>query len=222
MKKIIILFVLLTSMSFAQTTFNGRSVQWGWSGEDYSKEAVIAILEENGPDVDKFTLQAKVDKVTNAEFLWKINQNQVAKADKTASSYIVGGVKVSSVLITLESDGKGEIRLYSKDDTLVGRVRCRTTSKRIGVKYTQLAPGDYKVIEIDPDGWSNELKCKMPNEISLDGVAKTRGVKIHSGNISPKKPKINVFHGCIRVSEPVGQQFMEIISIGTFVKVIWN
>ncbi len=220
--KIIILLLLLVSNVFGQIAFNGRSVEWGWSGADgYSKDTVIGILEKNGPEADKFALQGQVDQVTQAEFLWKITINQVAQADKTASSYIVGDIKVSNLLIAFEPSGKGKIHLYSQGN-LVGRVRCWTSSKRTGTKYTQLAQGEYKVTGTNPNGWSNEFKCKMPNQISINGSGKTRGIKIHTGDISGEKPGINEYHGCIRVSEPVGREFMKIIQNETPIKVVWN
>jgi hypothetical protein len=186
--KTIILFLLIVSNTFGQIAFNGRAVEWGWSGAGgYSKEAVIGILEKNGPDADKFSLQAQVDQVTQAEFLWKITADQVQRADKTASSYMVGDIQVSNMVIMFEPTGKGEIRLYSQAG-LVGRVRCWTSSKRTGVKYTQLAQGEYKVTGTNRDGWSNEFKCKIPNQISIGGSAETRGIKIHTGDISGEKP----------------------------------
>lgn len=206
---------------FGQTAFNGRAVEWGWSGTNYSKDAVIGILEKNGPDADRFNLQAQVDQVTQAELLWKITADQVQKADKTTSSYIVGGVQVSNLVITLEPSGKGEIRLYSQGN-LVGRVRCWTSSKRVGVKYIQLAEGSYKVTRTNRNGWSNEFGCKMPNQIKMNGSAKIRGITIHTGDISGEKPGINEYHGCIRVSEPVGREFMKIVKAGVTIKVVWN
>lgn len=219
--KTIILVLASVSSLMAQTAFNGHAVQWGWSGTEYSKAAVIAVLDQTGPDADKFSLQGQVDQVTQVEFLWKITADQVVLVDKTASSYIVGGTKISSLLITFEADGRGEITLYSQGD-LVGRVRCWTSSKRSGVKYVQLAEGSYKVIGTNPNGWSDEFNCKMPNEIKLNGSAKTRGIKIHTGDISGEKLGINEYHGCIRVSEPVGEQFMKIIPVGTPIKVVWK
>ena len=219
--KIIILLLLLVSNVFGQIAFNGRTVEWGWSGNGYSKDAVISILEKNGPNVDKFTLQAQVDQVTQAEFLWKIIMDQVSQADKTVSSYIVGSTQVSNLVITFEPSGKGEIRLYSQGN-LVGRVRCWTSSKRIGVKYTQLAQGEYKVTNTNRNGRSEEFNCPMLNMIEMNGSAATRGIKIHTGDISGEKPGINEYHGCIRVSDPVGRQFMKIIQNGTPIKVVWN
>lgn len=219
--KIIILFLLVVSNMFGQTAFNGRAVEWGWSGTNYSKDAVVGILEKNGPDADKFSLQAQVDQVTQAEILWNITVDQVLQADKTASSYIVGATQISSLVITFEPNGKGEIRLYSQGN-LVGRVRCWTSSKRIGVKYTQLEQGEYKVTKTNRNGRSEEFNCPMPNMVEMDGSAKTRGIKIHTGDISGEKPGINEYHGCIRVSDPVGRQFMKIIQNGTLIKVVWN
>jgi hypothetical protein len=220
--KTIILLLAFVSSAFSQTAFNGHAVEWGWSGAGgYSKQTVVDILTKNGPNADKLSLQAQVDAVTQAEFLWKITADQVAQADKTASSYIVGGIQASSLIITFEPNGKGEIRLYSQAD-LVGRVRCWTSSKRTGVKYTQLAEGNYTVTGTNRNGWSNEFKCKMPNQIEMDGSARTRGIKIHTGDISGEKPGINEYHGCIRVSEPVGREFMKVVQFGTTIKVVWN
>lgn len=224
MKTITLFIIVLAFVSniFAQTAFNGHAVEWGWSGAGgYSKDAVTGILVKNGPNADKFSLQGQVDQVTQAELLWKITADQVQKVDKTASSYIVGGIKVSNLVITLEPSGKGEILLYSQGN-LVGRVRCWTSSKRVGVKYTQLAEGAYTVTGTNRNGWSNEFKCKMSNQIQMNGSAKTRGITIHTGDISGEKPGINEYHGCIRVSDPVGREFIKIIQNGTTIKVVWN
>lgn len=220
MKTIALLLCLISAVS-GQTAFNGHDVAWGWSGNTYSKQAVIDVLDRNGPDADKFSLQEQVDRVTQAEFLWRVTADQVQVADKTASSYIVGGIQVAEMVITFEPSGKGEIRLYSQGN-LVGRVRCWTSSKRTGAKYTQLAEGDYKVTGTNPKGWSNEFNCKMPNQVHISGSAATRGVKLHTGNIEGPIPGVNEYHGCIRVSELVGIQFMKILHVGTAIKVVWN
>ncbi|MBC7766859.1 hypothetical protein H7Y21_02610, partial [Arenimonas sp.] len=189
LKTTILLFSLVSTL-MAQTAFNGHAVQWGWSGTEYSKPAVIAVLDQNGPNADKFSLQAQVDQVTQAEFLWKITADQVVLADKTASSYIVDEVKASSLVITFEADGRGEITFYSQGD-LIGRVRCWTSSKRSGVKYVQLAEGDYTVVHKNPNGRSEEFNCKMPNKIDISGSANIRGIKIHTGDISGEQPGKN-------------------------------
>jgi hypothetical protein len=218
--KTILFFLSLLSPVVAQTAFNGRAVEWGWSGKSYSKQDVTDILDQTGEDFDKFALQAMVDKVTQAEFLWKVTADQVSKADNTASSYIVVGTQVSDMVITFDPTGRGEILLYSQGK-LSGRVRCWTSSKRTGDKYYQLAEGEYKVLHKNSNGWSHEFECKMPYMIDLDGSAKRRGVKIHVGDIAGPIEGENFYHGCIRVSEPVGKQFMKIIPDGTRIKVIW-
>jgi hypothetical protein len=144
----------------------------------------------------------------------------VEKAMKSNSSFLTGE-KVESVTVVFEPSGKTEITLYSQGK-LVGRVRAWTSSTRSGNEFYQLAAGDYKVVGKDPNGTSRSGKTKMPNKIVLDGIALKRAISFHNGDTSGPKPGINYYHGCIRYTEVVGDQFMDLIPIGTLVKVVWN
>jgi hypothetical protein len=197
------------------STFSGDEVEWGWSGKEkglYSKEAVVGILQENWGKVSPFDLQAKVDQVTFAEFLWKITPDLVDQAVKSGSSFIVGNTKVDSLVINLEPSGKGEIIIISQG-VLVGRVRCQSAATREG-KNSQITAGDHKLLRKEGIHISKEFRgAKMPKALLLDA---SRGIWIHCGDLS------STSGGCIRVSEPVGRELYKLTSIGTNVKVVWE
>jgi hypothetical protein len=216
MKNIILFFALISQAFSEVSTYNGSKAHWGWSGEmpDFNKvcdPVVIGILEEYHGKISPFALQAKVDAVTTAEFLWKVTVDEVAKADKTASSYIVGGAQVTRLEITLDAQGKGVILLYSQAQ-LVGRVRCQCANKREG-ENSQITPGNFKIGLKDKD-YVNGKKVKMPFAMNVDPQ---RGIFIHQGDIAKTASA-----GCLRVSKPVARVLFSLIKKGTPVKVIWK
>jgi L,D-transpeptidase catalytic domain len=210
-KKIAIsVFFLLTSPLFAQSAFNGTKAEWGWSGKDYQKDLVIGVLEQNWGKISAFDLQSKVDKVTHAEFLWKVTFDQVREAHNTNSTYIVGGTSVTDLEIVFEASGRGIILLYSSKN-LVGRVRCQSAAKREG-KNSQLEEGDYTVRLKKRLHISQEFKgAEMPNALLIDSG---RGIYIHNGDLS------STSGGCVRVSEPVGRELFRLVNQGVSVKVV--
>jgi hypothetical protein len=194
------------------STFNGHEAEWGWSGKDYFKPAVVKILQESWGKVSPLDLQTKVDQVTAAEFLWKITPDLVDQAVKSGSSFIVGDSKPNSLVINLEPSGKGKITLIS-EGWVVGYIRCQSAATREG-KNSQPAWGDYKVLDKEEIHVSKEFKgAKMPKALLLDASV---GIYIHCGDLS------SISGGCIRVSAPVGRELYKLISIGTPVKVVWE
>jgi hypothetical protein len=235
---LIILLSLVSSLVSAQeppsrpytgptqiSTFNGHEAEWGWSGKNkglYSKDAVISILQENWGKVSPLDLQMKVDKVTFAEFLWKITPDLVDQAVKSGSTFIVGGTKVDSLVITLDTAGKGKITLIS-EGWVVGYTRCQSAAKREG-ENSQLDQGEYKVLDKKEVHFSTEIGqgtpgtedfkgAKMPKALLLDA---SRGIWVHCGDLSSPSG------GCIRVSKPVERELFKLISIGTPVKMFWK
>lgn len=224
MKNIITVFIFLAFFTInglaGITGIKGNRADWGVS-HTTTNEQVVTFLQQNWKEGNQLELQSKIDKQgLDCEFLWKITPDMVEKAIKSNSSFLTGE-KAESVTVVFEPSGKTEITLYSQGK-LVGRVRACTSSKRTGKEFYQLAAGDYKVVDKDPNGWSTLFKCKMPNMLVLNGSAATRGIRMHTGDISGEKLGINEYHGCIRYSEVVGDQFMDLIPIGTLVKVVWN
>lgn len=224
MKNIITVFIFLaffTINSFAGVIgIKGNRADWGVS-HTTTNEQVVAFLQQNWKEGNQLDLQSKVDQQgLDCEFLWKVTPDQVEKAMKSNSSFLTGE-KAESITVFFEPSGKTEITLYSQGK-LVGRVRAWTSSTRSGKEFYQLAAGEYKVIDKDPNGTSRSGKTKMPNKIVLDGIALQRGTSFHTGDTSGPKPGINNYHGCIRYSEVVGNEFMDLIPIGTLVKVVWN
>ncbi len=235
MKKTLLVLLSLASTISAQeppsrpyagptqiSTFNGHEVEWGWSGKDYSKEAVVKVLQENWGKVSPFDLQLKVDQVTSAEFLWKVTLDLVDKAIASGSTFIVGGTKVESLVITMEASGKGKITLISQG-WIVGYTRCQSADKREG-ENSQIIEGDYKILDKKEVRVSTEIGqgtpgtkgfvgARMPKALLLDA---SRGIWIHCGDLS------STSGGCIRVSEPVGRELYKLTSIGTPVKVVWE
>lgn len=211
---VIFLFLVACATScFGQiTTFSGQDAQWGWSGKDkgkYSKEAVVSILQKNWGKVDKLDLQDMVDKETFAEFLWEIDKSLVKKAMATKSSFFVAGAEIDTLNITFDSDGKGEITCYNKGE-ITGRIRCQTS--RRGDKYDQLEAGEYTISDKEFVHISTEFKgVRMPKAML---VSKRRGIYIHCGDLSFASA------GCIRVSEPVGEQLFKIVPKGTKVTIV--
>lgn len=194
------------------STFNGHEAEWGWSGKDYSKSAVIKILQENWGKVSPLDLQKKVDVVTSAEFLWKITPDLVDQALSSSSTFVVGGAKVEGMVITLEASGRGEITLISQGNT-VGRTRCQSAATRKG-KNSQIVEGGHKVLGKEEIHTSKEFRgAKMPKALLLDA---STGIYIHCGDLS------SISGGCIRVSEPAGRELFRLISVGTLVKVVWK
>jgi hypothetical protein len=225
--KYIIFTVAIISSFFISTsfggvsTFDGHKVSWGWSNKDsYSKDSVVKILQENLDKVSPLSLQQKVDQVTSAEFLWKVTPDVVADAMASGSTFMTGE-HVSLVVLAFQASGSGEILLYS-GDRLVGRTRCWTSGKREGREFTQLAEGSYPVTGLESKGYSKEFQCAMPNKVSLGGKAAGRGIFIHTGDISGPQGDNNKYHGCIRVSEPVGKQLMHVLSTKSTVQVEWR
>lgn len=214
--KTLLILLSLVSVVFAQvSTFNGYEVEWGWSGKNsgnYSKLAVVAILQENWGKVSPLNIQSKVDQVTSAEFLWKITPDLVEQAMKSGSTFIVGGTKIDSLVVIIEASGKGKTTLISQGKT-VGLTRCQSAGSREG-KNSQPTWGDYKVLDKEEVHVSKEFKgAKMSKALLLDA---SRGIWIHCGDLS------STSGGCIRVSEPVGRELFKLVSIGTSVKVVWE
>ncbi len=224
MKKNTTVFIFLTFFPincFADVIgIKGNRADWGVSHTTNNKQ-IVTFLNQNWKEGNQLELQSKIDQQRlDCEFLWKITPDLVEKSMKSNSSFLTGE-KVESVTMTFEASGKTEIILYSHGKT-VGRVRAWTSSKRTGKEYSQLAAGEYKVIDNNPKGTSRDGKTKMPNKIIIDGSALSRGISIHTGDISGEKLGINEYHGCIRVSEMTGQQLIHLIPNGTSIKVVWN
>jgi hypothetical protein len=217
---------------FGQTTFSGQKVDWGWSGTTTNDE-VVAFLEKNWKEGEQLSLQSKAEKAgLNCEFLWKVTPDQVQKALGSGSSFITGE-KVDSMTLVFYPDGKGEITLYSQGK-ISGFVKAHTSSKR-NVEFGQLSAGNYTVNLISQKRKAYELSQKaskaagkavniyMPYCVGLSGEATTRGIFIHQGDLSGEKPGVNEYHGCIRVSKLVGQQFMKLLLANqTTVNVVWK
>lgn len=224
MKNTIIVLIFLaffTINTFAGVIgIKGNRADWGVSHTTTNAQ-VVAFLQQNWKEGNQLSLQSKIDKQgLDCEFLWKVTSDLVDEAVKSNSSFLTGE-KADSITMVFEASGKTKITLYSQGK-LVGRVRAWTSSKRTGKEFYQLAAGEYRVTDKDPNGTSKNGKTKMPNKVVLDGSALQRGISIHTGDISGQKPGINEYHGCIRVSDMVGQQFMKIIPEGTIVKVVWK
>ena len=224
MKKTITVFIFMTILTvniFAGVFgIKGNRANWGVS-HTTTNQQVIEFLEKNWREDNQLDLQSKIDQQgLDCEFLWKITPDLVDRAMNSNSSFLTGE-KAESITMVFEISGKTKITLYSQGK-IVGCVRAWTSSKRTGKQYYQLAAGEYTVVDKNPNGWSNAFKCKMPNMLTMNRSAATRGITMHTGDISGGKPGINEYHGCIRFSEMVGQQFMKIVSKGTTVKVIWN
>lgn len=216
MKTFTFIFFLVISQVFADiSTFNGELAHWGWFGNnpkagDVSDPIVKSYLTKKWGKVHPFDFQAQIGNQNNVEFLWKITPDLVKKAEKSRSSYIVGGVKITSIVARFNSDGVGNVALYS-GQKLVGRVNCQTSNKRQG-KYSQLAAGDYKVLGKKRLHVSTEIKgVEMPFSILLDDVRK---IYMHQGDIS------SIAAGCIRLSKPSARVIYDLVSEGLLVRVV--
>ncbi len=216
MKTITILFFfMITALTAEITTFNGEWAHWGWFGNnpqagEVSGPVVKVYLKKNWGKVHPFAIQAEVGNKNHVEFLWKITPDLVTEAEKSGSSYIVGGVKITNVVLSFNSKGSGKISLYSKG-TLVGRANCQTAGKREG-KYSQLAAGNYNVLGKKEMYVSTEFPgAKMPFSLLLDDIRK---IYIHQGDIS------SLAAGCIRLSKPVAKTLFSLLRVGIPVKVI--
>lgn len=201
------------------STFSGKKADWSWFGdrEDSAKDVdpkVIAILQKEWGKTPPLLIQNELDSQgISAEFIWKITPNETVAAEQTVSSYITDNASVASMVITMQSTGKGEIRLYSQDGSLVGRVRCSSTSVREG-KNSQLAAGNYTVTSKEAVHVSKEFKgAKMPNALEIDA---DRGIFIHNGNIE------GVSGGCIRVAAASGRHLFRLVKKGVSVKMVWK
>ena len=217
MKKIAFTLVFLGLISIVAkaqvSTFSGDAVQAGWSGSGFSKPVTDKFMDENWGKVPLLRLQdLAYGQKLPIEFLWKVTD--VAEAVKSSSSFIKAGCRVDLLHVQLQADGSGTIYMYQKE-SLVARVKCHSSEKRGTEEFSQIPAGDYHITSAKERDRSKEFKAPMPNCIRLDGIAGKTGKTIHSGEMASS-------HGCIRVSFPVGEQLMKIVSQNTIVRMEWK
>lgn len=211
------LFLQTTLFAQEVSTFNGQFVHYGWNSGAFSEAAFQAVIDESfTSQIPKLDIQKKLDdKLIPAELLWKVTGSfQEIKRFKTPlSSWIWADARVTSFNLLFQPSGYGYVYLY-QDGVTVGRFRCHTSSQRVGVKYLQLKPGQYKVTQ-------RKLE-HIVQEKGLEGVvlehALCSGVDgkwIHEGEFAQS-------HGCVRVSEPAMIQMYRLVKVGTPFNVIWG
>ncbi len=220
MKNLIFFYCFFFSCLFAQvSTFSDQKADWSCSG-DTKNPQVIDFLQKNWKEGSELSLQKKAENQgLSVEFLWKVGTDQIQSALDSSSSFLTGQ-KPDVVEVVFYINGRGEIILYSQGK-ICGKVRCWTSTKRVG-EFRQLTAGEYKVTRYNSKGYSKTFDSPMPNQVLLSGEAATRGISIHTGDISGEKTGINEYHGCIRVGKLVGQQFGQLLLVGTTVKVVWR
>lgn len=168
----------------------------------------------------------------SAELIWLVSgsykdlQSELEKDGGQHASFIWLGLDPAAkkrIVITLEPDGIGMIRIYQGEEMLVAQGRCssgdRTKENDNGL-IPQPNPGVYsmksKATKLDEDGiksvWSRAAQCWMKWALCLDPV---RAIYVHAGSL------LDPSAGCIHVSFGFAAQLFNRVPIGSSFEVIW-
>jgi hypothetical protein len=202
------------------STFNNRSVHYGWNGTDFREEDLHGFLSENFSKVQKLQLQEGLDKKgIKAELLWKLSGplSEVTKITKdNPSSWFWDQAAPDAFTVVFKPDGAGIIRLFQKG-SCVAQFRCHTSNKRNAEKYNQLEEKvnkPYSITEKKIRHVSTEkgLEGSVLKQALYSGVD---GKWFHEG-------EYDVSHGCVRVSKPAMTEFYSRVPVGTPFFVRWE